>query len=994
MSQSVSMRCRLFFLLSFCTLSLTSGLWLLLHSPHAVTAAPEVPGALSGIIRGSTGLPLVGIKVRLYRNNSLNNIIQTATTNETGLYRFTMLSAGLYRLRVEDPSLQYPSPQYYPNAIDLQDAADILVTGGAAAQADMQLQTGGRLRGRVTTMDGTPLGQIEVSVYSTRNPSIAITQTATNAAGLYEVQGLASGYYYLHYHDQGRRHYDSYYGNASSIYKAIPIGVSAGGVAEQLNITLVRGHTIQGTVRGLDGQGAAGIVVTARPYSNYSSKQTATTDAQGRYVVGPLLSDFYLVRFEDPTEYYALAFYDNPDLLAPDGRSIAVQGDRTGIDRALIPLGVVQGQVTNDLGAPLADIVVTAYPQAYVGGPRTTFTSADGTYSLHGLVFDNYRIEFTNPTGIYLREYYSNTTVITHATVITPFPTIVITNINASLTAGGAITGSVVLSDPDPFAGPLLVQAIQLDDPSTPIAASVWLDMLSQTSYTLGGLAPGMYAVRIRSFVSSEYYTNATTLQGATPVQVVAGQMTRDINFVLGDQVDTVTISGAVRTSTGQPLANVAVRAYCDGCWSMPLTEAMAAVEWPGVLASGGTTPWQPFRTVATNAAGHYQLSGLYPGRYRLRFAPYRSLANTGTDGNYAFVYYQNALDLASAQDVTLAPYQQLTNIDATLMAGAVLTGLVTFADGTPPTEGQVRLYFWNGYGWEAINAASLYGRNGAYQFATLQSGRYRVEVEGFLGKEPFRYYYANSTTLTNATEVAITAGLTTTDININIPTAIFFNAEITGTVTANRQPVAGIRVELYEFGSEHPLFYTTTDSAGRYALANLPRGNYFVGFHDPSGRYAMRYNGGTTNYSIAYFLSLFYLESNTVVPNINADLQPGGGIRGRILDLNGRGIDQLLVQAWVWEGQFQEWVRAAPRVKTAADGSYHVAGLGADVYRLSVEDPLGRYGDLYYGGVQLLSQATDVTVVAAVTTPLADWYLMQRYVSFTDRFYLPLIVR
>lgn len=1006
MSQPVTIRYRHLLILLLLAASLAGSASLLLGPHQRVGAAPEVPGSISGVIRGSNGAPLAGLQVRLYRNYELWTALQTTTTDGNGAYHFALLSAGLYRLAVDDPeggaphppSHPYPMPQYYPDAVSLQQAADIAVAAGADTQADMQLQPGGQLRGRVTAPAGTPLADVAVLVYS-RNAYTPAQQAVTDATGAYAVTGLASGYYYIHYQDLSHRHFDQYYGGVTSRSEAALVGVSAGGLVEQIDTTLVRGATIQGVVRGHENAPLAGITVGAVPRYGYAPDRTATTDEAGRYVVGPLQSGFYALRLTDPADYYAPTFYDNPDFLAPDDLAVTVGTDVTGIDMRMTRQAIVQGRVTTEAGAPLAAITVSARAVNVSSVEKNATTAPDGTYELHGLPSDFYRVEFSNPTGIYVGEYYSNTTLITAATFITAFPGEIITNINASLITGGAITGKARFANGEPF-DLVFVQALQSGAPLTQAAATTILYPPLQITYTLGGLLPGDYLVRAYGLGQLEYYDNVSDGERATPVQVTAGQVTRDIDFVLDDHADAATISGTVRTAAGQPLAGVSVRAYCHACLSWPApamigagqTARPSATEQQHREAVTAASPWQPVAYVYTDEEGQYQLAGLAPGTYRLRFSPYTGQVSEALVGNFAFEYYQDAPDLASATDLPLTPYLRLGGIDATLDAGATMTGVVTFDSGTPMREGLVSFYFWDGYGWIEMGSTTLDSATGAYRRPFLQSGRYRVKVDGRLQNEAFQYYYGNSTVLTEAAEVAITAGITTPNINVVVPSAIFFNGGITGTVTAAGQPVAGIRVEVYNSSSgDRPVIHTTTDAAGSYAVYGLRQGWYFVGFYDPAGRYAAAYNEGETTFDYAQWASEFSVPSGAVIPNVNGVLTPGGALRGRVINLNGQGLAQIQVQVWIWDTRLG-WHRALPAISTGNEGVYQITGLTPGVYRLSFFDTLGRYAERYYGDVALVTRATDVTVTAGATTPLVELFMARTVPALNRRVYLPII--
>lgn len=950
---------------------LACGFSLHLGLAQRVTAAPAVPGRISGVVRDETGAAISGIDLTLYRNTDLGNRLQRITTDANGAYTFGQLSAGLYRIVLADPALRYPSPQYYQDAVGLTTATDIAVSGAPVTGVDLVLYTGGQLRGQVTGVAHMPLANVEVRAYQRGNSSRVAQRAVTDSAGNYVLAALGSGFYYLEYQDLSHRYYPTFYGNVSAYYNSIPIGVSAGGSVEQLDITLAPAGNIQGQVKNAEGLPLANITVQAElDYGSYIIA-TTTSDAEGHYALGPLSANSYMVRFVDPTERYAPQFYNNTvfpneaGVLVGEGQTVA------GIDVILVKQGAAQGLVTTQGGDPLAGILVRAIGEHDFASSPSTHTDAQGGYLLEGLTPDRYQIEFSNPEGLYLRQYYSNATSLSAAAWITGFPMQIITNVNASLAIGGAITGTIKTADGSALQA-LQIQAIPQTAPMTATTALDTYTADAHYTYTIGGLLPGDYLVQVFSARAVEYYNDVTARKWATPVTVTAGQFTRDTNFVLGDAADAATISGTVRGPAGQPLYGIAVRAYCLDCTASPLAVPLTDMSTA---------------SITTDSNGQYRLAGLTPGRYRLRFGTYTTL----NQANYAFEYYDDARTLATATDLELAPRQQQGGLDATLAPGGAITGVITFDDGSRLRQGLVGLYFWDGYAWSEMGSVAVDALTGQYVRPFLQTGVYRIAVQGDLGRS-FRYFYGNTTVLTNATDIAVTAGITRPDINITVPTAPFLNAGITGTVTANRQPVAGIRVDLYYYyPNTLPLLSTTTDAAGRYGFDNLSAGYYFISFIDPTGAYAVAYPNEAQTFEEAR-RSAFSLEDNQRITALDGALVAGGTISGRVLDLLGKGTSQISIEAKTKVNG--SWVQAMPIVRSDSEGRYLMHGLPPGVYRLYFSDPLERYRSRYYGDVGSIEASPDITVQVQATTAEINVTMAATVPALNQRVWLPLVAR
>ncbi len=968
---------------AFVTLILITGGLCALYAATAVAAEPEALGSISGVVRDRNGTPVGDIELTLSGQSTIGSVAQSVTTDSTGHYRFSLLPTGLYRLTISDEAERYPTPQYYEDAISLQDATAIAVNGDDRTGIDIVLQSGGEIRGRVMSEDGTALANVAVNVYSHTDSRPQSQQGLSTVDGRYVITGLASGFYFLKFTDGNQLHYSKFYADSSSRYGAVPIGVSAGGQVDEINIQLERGSTLQGQVIGSDGPPIANVLVEVRTRFG-SIRASGTTGENGTYTVGGLDAGNYLLSFTDPSGRYRPSSYSNVENI--DGLVIGEKENLTGLNITLALGGIVEGRVTDEEGNPLADAHVRATPRNSTARPRSAQTDAQGIYQLDGLSLDLHTLEFSNPGSLYISEYYSNVTTLAASTPITVFLGDVLTDVNASLSLGGAITGTIATVDDSPL-GRVTVSAIPQNRPVTETLSLITTVVGSRLTYTLGGLPAEPYLVSVRGLGLIEYYNNVGAEERATAVQVTTGGWTRDINFVLGDGADAATMSGTVRTPDGDPRAGVNVSVYCeDPCGRLPAVSPIEEVPAEPAQATGADPIWNYLRAITTDDAGHYQIAGLQPRRYRLRFTP----RLYDTENRYTFHYYQNALDLASATDIELQPSMVRADLDATLITGGAITGVVMLGDDNPLHNGELTFYFWDGYHWVNIATAAINSLTGTYTRPALQSGRYRVEASVAFGRERYSYFYGNTTVLTAAQDVGVTAGLTTTDINITLPPDVFLNAAITGTVTAGDKPLPNVRVELFPYSGSNPIIYTTTDGDGRYALRNLGESIYFVAFTEPTGAYAIGYSHAITTFDRSIHDAIF-LDANTIMTDVNGTLTAGGTIQGQVLDGLGHGVGQVEIDLYTLVGM--RWMQATPTVQSDENGFYRTPGLLPGHYRLYFHDPLFRYSARYYGDSSIRELSPDIEVQIGEATKGIN-VVMTTSSPRTLRVYLPLITR
>ncbi|MDI6832130.1 MAG: carboxypeptidase regulatory-like domain-containing protein, partial [Actinomycetota bacterium] len=916
-----------------------------------IDAVLEMGGKISGQVTSASepdGVDDVWVGVYDLGQNYITDA-HTGWDNE-GRYETQALPAGTYKLRI------YPSwgseyvPQWYDRKGDFDSADEVTVTVGETAEANVTLQEGGRISGRVTSAsepDGVPY--VEVRLYSANDPDNYIYSTRTDwNNGTYSLQGILPGEYKVlfvpqwWYPDYAREWYE----DKRSFETADVIAVGEGENLTGISVVLERNGCISGRVTGeLDPDGLYGVEVLAYDLDENYTGRGGWTDSRGRYTITGLEEGSYKLYF---VPYYKPAYgsrwyNDKPDFESADPVEVRIESETPDIDAHLVT-GSLSGTVTSPdepEGVSRVDVFVYDANGDYRG---STVTDESGTYTINNLPSGEYFVYVypwwpnANEGRTYAFEWFEDKGAIEEADPVEVEAGKDTPHIDFSLESGsisGTVTGydSLALEGVDVYVHDRYFHLVGT-------AATG-----AGGSYTVKGIRPGDYAVYfdptwIRESqgkdYTGEYYDDRLSFYEADRV-TVAGDVTGiDASLEAGSF-----IAGTV-TSGGQPAAGVFVHAY----------------------RAGEPTYWVAY--TETGADGSYRIGGLPPGDYRVSF-------NHASGQNYLDEWYDDAADFYAATRVSLPRGGGTSGIDADLATGGSVSGRVTGSDAPDGLEGvQVRVLDAD-YGFVG---GTLTKADGSYSVGGLLTGTYYVE---FYTGDPWSddalnyrgEFYNDRQEWKDADPVSVTAGSDTRLDEAVLQRYATISGRVTGTGHADG--LEGVEVYLYSESFWYKNDWTRTDASGFYSFDRVEGGSYSVyfradGFNNENGTdYASEWYDDRAGRRQADILDVAMGED---LANVNAVLERAGRITGRVTSASRpRGVSGHMAKVYDPEGNF------ITQANTESDG-YYEARVKPGTYKVASLSDYFYYRHIWYDGKSTLEEADPVTVTEGRTMSGIDFYL------------------
>ena len=412
--------------------------------------------------------------------------------------------------------------QYYPGVNKLESAQYINTKDDQSDEnINFTLTPGGSISGNIVDSQNQPVSNISVMVWSDELSMGSTGETDNN--GNYQVKGLnAASDYYVFIQDENTTFYYNPEETVVQETKKGFVNLTAGQDLSNINIKMIEGDQINGTVRNKEGSPIVNAWVSAWSES-LESGGSCFTDSQGQYSIKNLLSgpDYSLEVIPASSLGYISQVRNNVqsnsaqiDFILEEGYSLIGQirrSDQTSIENVEIEISSIsQGIYKNDT------------------------SNAQGSFNFQGLPSSNdYFIKATPPSETQLTIFEDQNYMIDDDVTL-----------NITLSSALTISGTVKVSVND------------ISKPYTRGARINVYDTNGFDEWTESDSNGNFIIYHVPDATNYEIKIYADNYSDQTLYQVAAGDI---LTIILSEAKS---IQGDVKNSRGQTIANARVEVY------------------------------------------------------------------------------------------------------------------------------------------------------------------------------------------------------------------------------------------------------------------------------------------------------------------------------------------------------------------------------------------------------------------------------------------------
>ncbi len=509
------------------------------------SAVASTTASISGTVTGAdtSGAGLANANVTL----TLAGGTQVASTSSdsSGAYSFTGLSAAKYVVQVQ--------PDYVTNY--LTTSVPVTVADGQAVTGlNAVLPVGGTISGTVSLPTGTlaqPAGVALIGSTATSTSPGDLFSMSTASDGTFTFVGVAPGSYTIAYTGPfGSNVAPQFWKSATSIATASYFTVAAGQAVTGKDAVLQPGSSVSGTVTSSGAHSPVAYASVQALAADGTVVGNGTTASDGTYSITSLGSGSVTLEFMPPlsANYLTQWWQGASSQAAASYFDVPAGGALTGYDAQLTPGATISGTVLDSSGNPIPYATASALK---AGDTFSTqgFADSTGAYTIAALTPGDYTVSFDGSgAGNFAASWWNNATSPATATVIHVSDQQQVTGVNATLTAGASIAGTVsgLTSSGVVFpAENATIDAVRADGS---VASEVYAD--NSGAYTIGNLVPGTYDLHIlpqgdTTDFLPQWYRGSSSQATATPVTVSAGQTLTGVDVTLAASVTTPPLTTA-----------------------------------------------------------------------------------------------------------------------------------------------------------------------------------------------------------------------------------------------------------------------------------------------------------------------------------------------------------------------------------------------------------------------------------------------------------------
>ncbi len=372
--------------------------------------------------------------------------------------------------------------------------------------------------------------------------------------------------------------------------------------------------------------------------------------------------------------------------------------------------------------------------------------------------------------------------------------------------------------------------------------------------YTIVAVPVGAYKIEFfagTTGYANEWYDDQPTFYLADTVSVSDPGATLDIDAVLEPGG---AITGNVSTSVGDGIGNITVNVYNSSSLEVAST--------------------------VTLSSGTYTVNGLTPGGYTVQF-----YANTT---GYVSQWYDGQLFSENANPVTVTAAQLTGDIDAVLVAGGSVSGVVTRNGGAGLSNISVQAFDGN----KRFLASGLTDATGHYTIYGVPAGNVSVKFNAAY-TDYVSEWYDNKSDFAGSDAVSVVASVDTSGINALLDLGGYISGNVTNSVGAG---LAGIWVDVYDSSSQELVGGAQTDIDGDYFAAGLATGNYRVHIWGSAAGYLDEWYDDAVSFATATDIPVVVPDET---PGIDILLKRPGSITGRVSRSGDIGLGNVAVSVY-----------------------------------------------------------------------------------------------